>query len=71
MELYTKYFMSDIIPFECKDDLLYQKPTPEEMNAVKAEKKERKVFRDDINEKKAKLNAERKALKDECMKALE
>ena len=63
--------MSDIIPFECKDDLLYQKPTPEEMNAVKAEKKERKVFRDDINEKKAKLNAERKALKDECMEALE
>ena len=73
VELYTKYFMSDIVPLECKDDPLYQKPTPEEMIAVKSEKKERKVFRDDINEKKAakkiKLNAERKALKDDIQAA--
>jgi len=71
VELYTKYFMSNIVPIECKDDPLYQEPTPEEMNAVKTEKKERKEFRDDINQKKAKLNSERKALKDQLMEVAE
>ena len=69
--MYTKYFMSNIVPIECKDYPLYQEPTPEEMNAVKTEKKERKEFRDDINQKKAKLNSERKALKDQLMEVAE
>ena len=69
VELYTKYLCSGIVPSEAKDDVLYQQPTPEEMAAVKAEKKERKIFRDDINQKKAKLSAERKELKDKCMEA--
>ena len=50
-------------------DLMYQEPTPEEVAAVKAKKKERKVFRDEINEKKAKMSAERKELKDKCIEA--
>ena len=45
---------------EFKDDSLYQQPTEEEIRAVKEEKKERKNFRDDINEKKSKLESDRK-----------
>ena len=46
--------------------LTYQKPTAAEIQAVKEEEKERKIFRDDINEKKSKVESSRQqALKDE------
>ena len=55
VELYTKYLCGGIVPLEFKDDPLYQQPTEEEIKAVKEERKERKNFRDDINEKNSKL----------------
>ena len=71
VELYTKYLCGGIVPLEFKDDPLYQQPTEEEIKAVKEERKERKNFRDDINEKKSKLESDRKqALKDEVMQAV-
>ena len=58
--IYTNYLCGGIVPLEFKDDPLYQQPTEEEIRAVKEEKKERKNFRDDINEKKSKLESDRK-----------
>jgi hypothetical protein len=58
--IYTNYLCGGIVPLEFKDDSLYQQPTEEEIRAVKEEKKERKNFRDDINEKKSKLESDRK-----------
>ena len=70
VELYSKYLCGGIVPLEFKDDPLYQEPTAAEIQAVKEEKKERKIFRDDINEKKSKVESSRlAALKDECMEA--
>ena len=71
VELYSKYLCGGIVPLAFKDDPLYQKPTAAEIQAVKEEKKERKIFRDDINEKKSKVESSRlAALKDECMEAV-
>ena len=65
VELYTKYLLGGIVPLEFRDDQLYQQPTDEEIRAVNEERKERKIFRDEINEKKS-----NRVLKDKIMQAV-
>ena len=59
VELYLKY--KPLIPQEFWTDPLYKKPLKHIVDAVKKEKKDRKVFREDLNA--MKLSAQRKDVK--------
>jgi hypothetical protein len=56
--MHTKY--KPIVPNECQDNILYEKPAQSVINVVKAEKASRETFKKELNMEKGKVLVEMK-----------